>query len=73
MSKTYDSSIGFYKNRRQELNHLSTRKLIQLLEEVPELTVIQEILDGRDDYFKGGFVDRPLGAGGKINGKVRNR
>ncbi len=47
---------------------------MQLLQEVPELTAIQDILNERDDYVKGGLVDSPLGAGGKkINGKVRNR
>ena len=65
MSKVYDTSMGSYKNRKGELIHLSTKKLIQLLQEVPELTAIQDILNERDDYVKGGFVDSPLGAGGK--------
>ena len=64
MSKVYDTSMGFYKNSRSELMHLSTKKLIKLMEEVPGLTIISDILSERDDYAKGGLVDKPLGGGG---------
>ena len=65
MGKVYNTSMGSYKNSKGELIHLSTKKLMQLLQEMPELTAIQDILNERDDYVKGGLVDSPLGAGGK--------
>ena len=50
MSKVYDTSMGSYKNRKGELIHLSTKKLMQLLQEVPELTAIQDILNELSFY-----------------------
>ena len=66
MAKRYQTSMGTFKNSRSELQGLSRKKLIQLLNEEPALTVIREILDSS---FKiggmAGMVDKAMGPGGK--------
>ena len=66
MAKRYETSMGTFKNSRSELQGLSRKKLIQLLNEEPALTVIREILDSS---FKiggmVGMVDKAMGPGGK--------
>ena len=62
MSKRYETSMGTFKNSRSELQGLSRKKLIKLLEEQPELTVIQDLLNS---YKSGGMVEKAMGPGGK--------
>ena len=67
MAKRYETSMGTFKNSKTELQNLSRKKLIQLLEEEPALTAIREILD-MDSFEKGGMVgmvDKAMGPGGK--------
>jgi hypothetical protein len=67
MAKRYETSMGTFKNSKTELQNLSRKKLIQLLEEEPALTAIREILD-MDGFEKGGMVgmvDKAMGPGGK--------
>jgi len=54
--------MGTFKNSKSELQGLSRKKLIQLLNEEPALTVIKELLDG---YKTGGMVEKAMGPGGK--------
>ena len=65
MAKRYQTSMGTFKNSRSELQGLSRKKLIQLLNEEPALTVIRELLDSS---FKiggmVGMVDKAMGPGG---------
>ena len=65
-AKRYETSIGTFKNSKSELQGLSRKNLIKLLEEEPGLTVIKEILDSS---FKiggmVGMVDKAMGPGGK--------
>ena len=62
MAKRYETSMGTFKNSKSELQGLSRKKLIQLLEEEPALTAIQELLNS---YSKGGNVEKAMGPGGK--------
>ena len=62
MAKRYETSMGTFKNSRSELQGLSRKKLIQLLEEEPALTAIQELLNS---YSTGGNVEKAMGPGGK--------
>ena len=54
--------MGTFKNSKSELQGLSRKKLIQLLEEEPALTAIQELLNS---YSTGGNVEKAMGPGGK--------
>jgi len=54
--------MGTFKNSKSELQGLSRKKLIQLLEEEPALTAIQELLNS---YSVGGNVEKAMGPGGK--------
>ena len=62
MAKRYETSMGTFKNSKSELQGLSKKKLIQLLEEEPALTAIQELLNS---YSTGGNVEKAMGPGGK--------
>ena len=62
MAKRYEISMGTFKNSKSELQGLSKKKLIQLLEEEPALTAIQELLNS---YSTGGNVENAMGPGGK--------
>ena len=62
MAKRYETSMGTFKNSKSELQGLSRKKLIQLLEEEPALTAIQELLNS---YSTGGNVEKAMGPGGK--------
>ena len=62
MAKRYETSMGTFKNSKSELQGLSRKKLIQLLEEEPALTAIQELLNS---YSVGGNVEKAMGPGGK--------
>ena len=62
MAKRYETSMGTFKNSKSELQGLSKKKLIQLLEEEPALTAIQELLNS---YSQGGNVEKAMGPGGK--------
>ena len=62
MAKRYETSMGTFKNSKSELQGLSRKKLIQLLNEEPALTVIKELLDG---YKTGSMVEKAMGPGGK--------
>ena len=62
MAKRYETSMGTFKNSKSELQGLSRKKLIKLLNEEPALTVIKELLDG---YKTGGMVEKAMGPGGK--------
>jgi len=62
MAKRYETSMGTFKNSKSELQGLSRKKLIQLLEEEPALTAIQELLNS---YSTVGNVEKAMGPGGK--------
>ena len=62
MAKRYETSMGTFKNSTSELQGLSRKKLIKLLEEEPALTAIQELLNS---YNQGGNVEKAIGPGGK--------
>ena len=62
MAKRYETSMGTFKNSKSELQGLSKKKLIQLLEEEPALTAIKELLNS---YSQGGNVEKVMRPGGK--------
>ena len=62
MAKRYETSMGTFKNSKSELQGLSKKSLIKLLEEEPALTVIKDLLD---NYSTGGNVEKAMGPGGK--------
>ena len=66
MAKRYETSMGTFKNSKSELQGLSRKSLIKLLEEEPALTVIKDLLNSS---FKiggmVGMVGKAMGPGGK--------